>query len=73
MELLSVDFEVLLLITGFSLATMAASSSQKFSKNSSKNRLDKMESKTMSMLIATGVGVMVLLIISVLILMNASG
>lgn len=37
-----------------------------------KNRLDKMEGKTMSMLIATGVGVMVLLVISVLILMNAS-
>ncbi len=46
---------------------------QKARETKYKNRLDKMESKTMSMLIATGVGVMVLLIISVLILMNASG
>lgn len=46
---------------------------QKARETKYKNRLDKMESKTLSMLIATGVGVMVLLIISVLILMNASG
>lgn len=46
---------------------------QKARETKYKNRLDKMEGKTMSMLIATGVGVMVLLIISVLILMNASG
>ena len=46
---------------------------QKARETKYKNRLDKMESKTMSMLIATGVGVMVLLIISVLIFMNASG
>ncbi len=35
-----------------------------------KERLEKMESKTMSMLVTTGVGVMVLLIISVLMMMN---
>ena len=35
-----------------------------------KNRLDKMESKTMSMLITTGLGVMVLLIFAVLQMMN---
>lgn len=35
-----------------------------------KERLEKMEKKTMQMLIATGVGVMVLLILSVLMLMN---
>ena len=35
-----------------------------------KNRLDKLEGKTMSMLIATGLGVMVLLIFAVLLLMN---
>ena len=35
-----------------------------------KNRLDKMESKTMSMLISTGLGVMVLLVISVMMMMN---
>ena len=46
---------------------------QKARETKYKNRLDKMESKTMSMLITTGVGVMVLLVISVLILMNASG
>lgn len=46
---------------------------QKARETKYKNRLDRMESKTMSMLIATGVGVMVLLIISVIILMNASG
>ncbi len=46
---------------------------QKARETKYKNRLDRMESKTMSMLIATGVGVMVLLVISVLILMNASG
>ena len=46
---------------------------QKARETKYKNRLDKMESKTMSMLITTGVGVMVLLVISVLILMSASG
>ncbi len=35
-----------------------------------KNRLDKMESKTMSMLITTGIGVVILLVIAVLLLMN---
>ena len=35
-----------------------------------KNRLEKMESKTMRMLVATGVGVMVLLIIAVMRMMN---
>jgi len=45
---------------------------QKARETKYKNRLDKMESKTMSMLIATGVGVMVLLVISVLILMNTN-
>ena len=35
-----------------------------------KNRLDKMESKTMSMLITTGLGVMILLIFAVLQMMN---
>lgn len=35
-----------------------------------KARLDKMENKTMSMLIATGLGVMILLILSVLMMMN---
>ena len=35
-----------------------------------KNRLDKMESKTMSMLITTGLGVMILLIFAVLKMMN---
>ena len=35
-----------------------------------KNRLDKMENKTMSMLISTGLGVMILLILSVLMMMN---
>ena len=35
-----------------------------------KNRLDKMEGKTMSMLVTTGLGVMVLLIFAVLLLMN---
>ncbi len=46
---------------------------QKARETKYKNRLDKMESKTMSMLITTGVGVMILLVISVLILMSASG
>ena len=36
-----------------------------------KERLDKMENKTMSMLIATGAGVMILLIFAVLQMMNA--
>ena len=35
-----------------------------------KNRLDKMEGKTMSMLITTGLGVMVLLIFAVILLMG---
>ena len=35
-----------------------------------KNRLDKMESKTMSMLISTGLGVMILLVFAVLQMMN---
>ena len=36
-----------------------------------KNRLEKMESKTMSMLITTGLGVMILLILAVMQLMGA--
>ncbi len=36
-----------------------------------KDRLDKMESKTMSMLVSTGVGVMILLIIAVMNMMNS--
>lgn len=43
---------------------------QKARETKYKNRLDKMESKTMSMLITTGIGVMILLIIAVLLLMN---
>ena len=43
---------------------------QKARETKYKNRLDKMESKTMSMLITTGLGVMVLLIFAVLLLMN---
>ena len=43
---------------------------QKARETKYKNRLDKMEGKTMSMLIATGLGVMVLLIFAVLLLMN---
>lgn len=35
-----------------------------------KQRLEKMEGKTMSMLISTGIGVMVLLVISVMMMMN---
>ena len=35
-----------------------------------KERLDKMESKTMSMLICTGIGTMILLVLSVLMMMN---
>ncbi|HOZ89226.1 MAG TPA: hypothetical protein PK737_03245, partial [Bacilli bacterium] len=35
-----------------------------------KERLDKMENKTMSMLVSTGIGVMVLLIVAVLMMMN---
>lgn len=42
---------------------------QKARETKYKNRLDKMESKTMSMLIVTGVGVMILLVFSVLMLM----
>ena len=43
---------------------------QKARETKYKNRLDKMESKTMSMLITTGLGVLVLLIVAVLLLMN---
>ena len=43
---------------------------QKARETKYKNRLDKMESKTMSMLITTGVGVMVLLVLAVLLIMN---
>ena len=43
---------------------------QKARETKYKNRLDKMESKTMSMLITTGIGVMVLLVLSVLLLMD---
>lgn len=43
---------------------------QKARETKYKNRLDKMEGKTMSMLIATGLGVMVLLVIAVMMLMN---
>ena len=43
---------------------------QKARETKYKNRLDKMESKTMSMLISTGVGVMILLIFAVLQMMN---
>ena len=35
-----------------------------------KERLEKMESKTMSMLVSTGLGVMVLLVVAVLMMMN---
>ncbi|MDE5539286.1 MAG: hypothetical protein K2J20_02225, partial [Bacilli bacterium] len=44
---------------------------QKARETKYKNRLEKMESKTMSMLITTGVGVMILLIFAVLMLMNS--
>lgn len=43
---------------------------QKARETKYKNRLDKMEGKTMSMLIATGVGVMILLVLAVLLMMN---
>ena len=43
---------------------------QKARETKYKNRLDKMESKTMSMLVTTGVGVMVLLVVAVLLIMN---
>ena len=43
---------------------------QKARETKYKNRLDKMESKTMSMLITTGLGVMILLIFAVLIMLN---
>lgn len=43
---------------------------QKARETKYKNRLDKMEGKTMSMLITTGIGVMILLVIAVLLLMN---
>ncbi len=43
---------------------------QKARETKYKDRLDKMESKTMRMLITTGIGVMVLLILAVLLLMN---
>lgn len=43
---------------------------QKARETKYKNRLDKMEGKTMSMLISTGVGVMILLVFAVLQMMN---
>jgi len=43
---------------------------QKARETKYKNRLDKMEGKTMSMLVTTGLGVMVLLVLAVLLLMN---
>ena len=43
---------------------------QKARETKYKNRLEKMEGKTMSMLVSTGLGVMILLIIAVLLLMN---
>lgn len=43
---------------------------QKARETKYKNRLDKMESKTMSMLITTGLGVMILLVFAVILLMN---
>lgn len=43
---------------------------QKARETKYKNRLEKMEGKTMSMLIATGVGVMILLVVAVLLIMN---
>lgn len=43
---------------------------QKARETKYKNRLDKMESKTMSMLISTGFGVMILLVLAVLQMMN---
>ncbi|MCM1053152.1 MAG: hypothetical protein NC483_04180 [Ruminococcus sp.] len=43
---------------------------QKARETKYKNRLDKMEGKTMSMLITTGLGVMILLVLAVLLLMN---
>ena len=43
---------------------------QKARETKYKNRLDKMESKTMSMLITTGLGVMILLIFAVLIMLD---
>ena len=43
---------------------------QKARETKYKNRLEKMESKTMSMLVTTGLGVVILLIFAVLLLMN---
>ena len=43
---------------------------QKARETKYKNRLDKMEGKTMKMLITTGVGVMVLLVVAVILMMN---
>jgi hypothetical protein len=43
---------------------------QKARETKYKNRLDKMESKTMAMLITTGIGVMILLVIAVVLLMG---
>ncbi len=43
---------------------------QKARETKYKNRLEKMEGKTMSMLITTGIGVMVLLLLAVIMLMN---
>ena len=43
---------------------------QKARETKYKERLEKMESKTMAMLITTGLGVMVLLLLAVLMIMN---
>ena len=43
---------------------------QKARETKYKNRLDKMESKTMQMLLSTGFGVMILLVLAVLQMMN---
>ncbi len=43
---------------------------QKARETKYKNRLEKMESKTMSMLITTGLGVMILLVLAVILMMN---
>ena len=43
---------------------------QKARETKYQNRLEKMESKTMSMLMSTGLGVMILLVLAVLQMMN---
>lgn len=43
---------------------------QKARETKYKNRLDKMESKTMSMLVVTGIGMMILLVLAVLLMMS---